>query len=819
MSHQKFTTWSKPLGWTAAGCLLLVTACGTDPVEEPNDLRRSDQYAAALTGFASCDDLDSYLADVSAELFAESAIYDYGYGGGVGVATPGRASDDSMDGDLSAPTAEAGGANGGADGPTDFTTTNVQEVGIDEPDMTKTNGQYTYVLQRGTLHILDSFPVEETYEVATLDIGGYADNMFLVGDTVVTFHGLATGEYRYDDRGGMDPGVPEPGAPEPMPEPAPDDEGGNEDAPMPGEEPIVTPDPLDDGAYFEGVRVTIIDVSNPEEPAVARRFDVEGQFTTARLVEGTVYLVHNSEPWYMDTGDLESQLMALDLPTVDYDASDEERRAARDVAYAAARPIIADWIASGGRDAMLPDLRTEDGRTELFDCTDLMRPEARAGISVLGVVGFQPSADAAPRGAGVIANGWQVYGSATSMYIAQDSRWWSWFNRDQAYAETQIHRFLLGDGSPVYAASGSVPGWILNQFSMSEHDGFLRVATTDQTNWGWGDGDIAIGVGDAVVVGGGTTEPSTTTEDSASSGGSAGSEGSEGAPPEDAGAPDSPDDADEKQNITRLADESEGDANNVFVLEQSGRSLEIVSGVRGIAPTERIYSVRFLGERGFVVTFRQTDPLYTIDLSDPRNPIVEGELKIPGFSTYLHPFGEDYLIGIGRDGTDDGQITDFQIQMFDVSDPTNPTRIHQEVLSAGSESGWGWSYSEAEHDHRAFTFYASQNLLAVPVTLEDYSGDWASESYSHFSGIIVYRVSAEDGFVEVGRVSHSFIPYNRYCLGVEGEGDCAEWTFPWYVNMRRSTFIDDYLLAISDQGVTASAISDLDEVLATVEFE
>lgn len=818
MSHQKFTTWAKPVRWTAAGCLLLVSACGTDPVEEPNDLRRSDQYAAALTGFASCDDLDSYLADVTTEMFAESAIYDYGYTT-VDVASPGRAGGEDTAGDLSAPTAEGGGANGGADGPTDFTTTNVQEVGIDEPDMTKTNGQYTYVLQGGTLHVLDSFPVEDTHEVATLAIGGYTDSMFLVGDTVVTFHGLATGEYHYDDRGGMEPGRPEP---MPAPEPMPDDEGGagdegDSDAPFPGEGPITEPDPLDDGTYFEGVRVTIVDVSTPDEPTITRRFDVEGQFTTARLVDGTVYLVHNSQPWYMDTGDLEDALMALDLPTVDYDASDEDRLAARDAVYAAARPLIADWIASGGRDAMLPDLRTEDGRTELFNCTDLMRPEARAGLAVLGVVGFEPTADAAPRGAGVIADGWQVYGSSTSMYIAQDSRWWSWFDRDQAYAETQIHRFLLGDGAPSYAASGSVPGWTLNQFSMSEYDGFLRVATTDQTNWGWGTDDIAIGVGDA-VVGGGTTEPSTTTEGSASSGGSAGSEDGEGAPPQQGGEQDSPD---EKQNITRIADESEGDANNIFVLEQSGRSLEIVSGIRGIAPTERIYAVRFLGERGFVVTFRQTDPLYTIDLSDPRNPVIEGELHIPGFSTYLHPFGDDYLIGVGRDGTDDGRITDFQIQMFDVSDPTNPTRIHQEVLSAGSEDGWGWSYSEAEHDHRAFTFYASQNLLAVPVTLEDYSGDWDSESYSHFSGIIVYRVSAEDGFVEVGRVSHSFMPFDRYCLGLEGapEGDCAEWTFPWYVNMRRSTFIDDYLLAISDQGVTASAISDLDEILATVGFE
>lgn len=870
---------------TAAFGVSALAACGTDDATNGDDLRRNDQYIAALQGFGSCDELDDYLTDLAAEAFAESYAYDY-YGMGRGGVDLAAGGDFEMED--GAPTAAPGGDANADDGggesagaPTDFTTTNTQEEGIDEPDLVKTNGQHTFVLNGQMLHVLDTFPVEDTHEIATLTLEGWGENMFLVGDKVVTFRSISTGEYSYgwdDDFGGGVPepdfdredsdssagsgGVPEPGfdgedsdpsedfgdeepsedgpgVPEPAPEPgddAPrDDDDSDSDAPLPSPEPRPEPiaDPLDDGEWFQGTRVTVIDVADPSAPTIERRFDIEGSYTSARLVDGIVYLVANASP---DNGvasyALYDELYSLDLPELDYDASEGQRLVARTLAYNAARPIIADWVASGGREALLPDLRTTDGRGELFDCTDLMHPEARSGFSVLSVIGFDPTSDADPSGAGVLADGWQVYGSATALYIAQDSRWWTWFDRDAAYAETQIHRFLLADGNPGYTASGSVPGWLLNQFSMSEHNGDLRVATTDSTNWGWGGGDgVDVAISEPVVVG--EMEPSGSSTGSAGGAPSAGGssdgaepeEGAGAAPESDGAAPEdgagAPPEGDRKQNITRLAPEEEGDANNVFVLRQDGRSLDIISGIRGIAPTEQIYAVRFKGDMGYVVTFRQTDPLYTIDLSDPEAPTVEGELHIPGFSTYLHPFGEGYLIGVGRDGDEFGNISDLQLQLFDVRDPSNPTRTHQEVLSTDSEGGWGWSSSEAEHDHRAFTFYAAQNLLAIPVTLE--SSNWEDGAYSHFSGIIVFRVSAENGFEEVGRVSHSILPYDRYCTsGVEDaelEIACESWEFPWWVNMRRSGFIDDYLLAYSDQGVTASAIADLDEILSVVAYE
>jgi uncharacterized secreted protein with C-terminal beta-propeller domain len=773
MSNQKFKTWL--YRGTLVAAAIGASACAGD--EEPtDDLRRSDQYIASLQSFSSCEALDDYLVDVTAEQVAQSYVDGWGYDvrdGGV---------DFAQDDTVAAPTAEGGGET---NGPTDFTTTNVQEAGVDEPDLLKTNGQHTYVLTGQTLRVLDSFPVEETHEVATVDLEGYGDNMFLVGDRIVVMRGIYTGQY-YDTGG--DRGEPEPDVELP-------------DAPVePGEpgEPVV--DPLDDGTYFEGTRVTVIDVSEPTAPSIERRFDIQGNYTTARLVDGIVYLVTNTQADYSNTESLYQAFYDLDLPELSYDASEAERDAARARVYAAALPLVEQWVDNGGRDGLLPDVRTADGRSELFACTDIMRPNARAGVSILGVTAFDPANSGELFGSGVMANGWQVYGSANALYVAQDSRWWSWFNRENAYAQTQIHRFSLNGGDPIYTASGSVDGWILNQFSMSEHEDYLRVATTDQTSWGWGGGGVAVG-GDVAVADGGSTEPSTTVDVDA--------------PPE---VPAETDGSDEKQNIVRIAPEEEGDANNVFVLQQNGNSLDVVSGIRGIAPTERIYSVRFVGDTGYVVTFRQTDPLYVIDFSDPTAPIIDGELHIPGFSTYLHPFGDGYLIGVGRDGDEEGRVGDFQVQLFDVRDPANPTRIHQTVLETGASDGWGWSNSEAEHDHRAFTFYESRNLLAIPITLENYDGEGA---YRFFSGAIVFEVSAENGFVEQGRVSHSHMPYDEYCGGssdVEEGSDCAEWGFPWYINMRRTSFIDDYLLAFSESGTTVSEIGAIDEVVAEVRY-
>lgn len=770
MTAQKFDTpWtptSRPraAAWIASALLGVgsLAACGEDDTA-PVD---PSVYTASLSAFTSCDSLDDYIVDAATDAFVQA--YAYGYYGGRG----------GVDFDEGAPTSDAGGETP-SDSPNEVTGTNNQEVGVDEPDLVKSDGNYMYVLQNQTVHVVEAWPADAMHEVATYELSGWGDQMFLDEDRLVVFTHVYTGEDPY--WGGR-------GEPEPMPD-VPDDEGGSGG----GDVPV---DPMDDGAWFSGTRVTILDVSDPSAPAEAAVFDIEGQIVNARMVDGRVYLVSRSSMYDVYDPALETAMEGLDIPELDYDATLEEREAAAETLRELVRPALAEYVATTGRDRLIPDVRTSaTDRTNLFSCGEMMHPATRAGLSVLSVVGFDPQSPTV-EGVGLIADGWQLYGSQEALYVAQDSRWWNWGVPTDRYTATHIHKFALNSGSPSYLASGEVDGWLLNQFSMSEHEGVLRVATTDQSNWGWGwGGDVAVDAGEGVseppMTDGGSTEPA-----EASAGSSGGSD---------------------DKTITELREDTSVDANNVFTLRQSGNELEVIGGIRGIAPTEQIFAVRFLGDTGYVVTFRQTDPLFVVDLSDPETPELRGELHIPGYSGYLHPLGDDHLIGIGRDGTDEGQILGVQLSLFDVSNPDAPTRTDTFTLGYG-DGFYGWS--EAEHDHHAFTFYESMGLLAIPVTLEDYSYD--SDAYSHFSGLIVFDVDT-DGIEEVGRVSHTMMAADRYCGDID-ETDpepveaCSSWDYPWWVNMRRSVFADNVLYAISDMGVTASTVDALDEVVAEVRY-
>jgi hypothetical protein len=143
----------------------------------------------------------------------------------------------------------------------------------------------------------------------------------------------------------------------------------------------------------------------------------------------------------------------------------------------------------------------------------------------------------------------------------------------------------------------------------------------------------------------------------------------------------------------------------VSVLRPQGSLLVTIGSVGGLGKSEQIYAVRFLGTQAYVVTFRQTDPLYVIDLSDPANPVLSGELKIPGYSAYLHPVGDGLLLGVGQDADVDGRVQGTTLSLFDVSDPSNPQRISS--LPIGG-------YSEAEWDHKAFLYWPEDGTIVIP---------------------------------------------------------------------------------------------------------
>jgi uncharacterized secreted protein with C-terminal beta-propeller domain len=312
----------------------------------------------------------------------------------------------------------------------------------------------------------------------------------------------------------------------------------------------------------------------------------------------------------------------------------------------------------------------------------------------------------------IMAGAQTVYASTSGLYVASQ-RYVAALENGRALParpRTQIHRFDASkDGETTYASSGEVSGFVLNQYSLSEFDGALRVASTEEPQWF-----------------------------------------------PDAGA--------------------QGESESfVTVLAERGSLLAPLGRVGGLGKGERIYAVRFAGDKGYVVTFRQVDPLYTLDLSDPQKPAVRGELKILGFSSYLHPIGDDLLLGLGQDANEQGQTQGTQLSLFDVSDLSAPKRLHQQALGESTSSA-------AEHDHHAFLYWPRTKLTVVPVS--------AYRPEDAFHGAIGFQVERDKGISELGRAEH--------------DGGMIV----------RSLVAHGRLLTVSDRGVLASTL----DTLAPVSF-
>ena len=314
-----------------------------------------------------------------------------------------------------------------------------------------------------------------------------------------------------------------------------------------------------------------------------------------------------------------------------------------------------------------------------------------------------------------------MYVSMNNIYITYANDWY-WYS--EWGEKTIIHKISIENGKIEYRSRAEVPGRVLNQFSMDEHQGYFRIATTTGDVWG----------------------------------GSA--------------------------------------RNHVYVLDDG---LNIVGRLEGLAPGERIYSARFMGNRAYLVTFKKIDPLFVIDLTDPTNPRTLGELKIPGYSDYLHPYDETHVIGVGKDTYDMGSFAWYQgikIALFDVSDPANPVEISKYVIGDRGTDSCVLS------DHKAFLFSRSKNLLVIPISLAEinrgmYPGEVPPNAYGEtvWQGAYVFSVSVEDGLVLRGRITHQ---------------DDAWLDSSYYV--KRSLYINDVLYTISDELVKMNDLESLDEI-------
>ena len=289
--------------------------------------------------------------------------------------------------------------------------------------------------------------------------------------------------------------------------------------------------------------------------------------------------------------------------------------------------------------------RTSSGRV---DCQRVSRPVHYSGLTMLTV--YSLDLDAPVPGVGqpatVVADGQVVYGTGTRLYIAADDAWMTAGRAGPAPTSSST-------STQIYEFDVSEPGRPAFEAS-GELSGWL----IDQYAMSEYDGSLRVVTTTAGTVPGGAALP---------------------------------------------ASESA-----MHVLKRRGEALVEVGRLDGLGRGERVYSVRFVGPTGYVVTFRQTDPLYVVDLRDPANPAAVGELKLTGYSAYLHPAGDGRLIGVGQEASARGRVLGTQVSLFDVRDPSNPDLLARYQLNGGR--------SEAEVDPHAFLFWPKTGLVLIPVT-------------------------------------------------------------------------------------------------------
>jgi hypothetical protein len=258
--------------------------------------------------------------------------------------------------------------------------------------------------------------------------------------------------------------------------------------------------------------------------------------------------------------------------------------------------------------------------------------------------------------------------------------------------------------------------------------------------------------------------------------------------------------------------------NHLFVLADNlAGKLDVVGAVNGFGVDERIFSARFLGDRGFVVTFRQIDPLFAFDLSNPNNPQLVGELEIPGVSTYIHPLDENHLLTIGFSGDMFGLNPGFQLQIFDVQDLASPRLMHAYSPNFSAD---GFTWTLAMYDHLAFNYFDAAKVLTIPVQY------YADSLEQHFSGFAAFSVDVQAGFSELGRLDHSDLARNDYCIDPLAATDGSVCEFGVYLEAAYplrsvSGLVGDqtYIYTFSNVGIKASNANDFGTSLSVLPLE
>ena len=455
----------------------------------------------------------------------------------------------------------------------DYSGTNVQEAGVDEPDIVKTDGNTLYALENGELEsvdvsgdspkLLDTLPLES----------GYSSELLLYGTHLLVLS-----------------------------------RGNDFVEPLPAM-PAAMYFPVDTNTVL-----TLVDVSNPSNLQVIQTETIDGGYVAARMIGSTVRIVSSTS-------------LPLELPFA-----------------AGSRPQNESVVEHSTLKQWLPTYQLGQGKARpLVQCDDVRYPIGFSGLGMTTVTTIDLSQGLAPvSSTGVMADTGIVYASPTTLYVATEQWGFRPLPAEPEVpipgAQTEISAFDISDPTTTtYLGSGTVPGYLLSQWSLSEFQGILRVVSTDSPAW-WGDG------------------PASQTY--------------------------------------------------LTTLEPENGQLVQVGQLGGLGQGERVYAVRFIGNDAYVVTFQQVDPLHVIDVSDPANPQLAGELMLSGYSAYLQPINGNLLLGIGQDVGSDDEPTGAQASLFDISDLSNPSLVAHDSLGEG--------VSAVESDSHAFLYWPQTNLVVLP---------------------------------------------------------------------------------------------------------
>ena len=592
----------------------------------------------------------------------------------------------------------------------EYSTTNVQVKNVDEPDYLKNDSKYVYIVSKNTLSIIDAYPAESAKLILkiALDIESqYIENMFLNEDRLVIF---------YNDQS--------------------------------DDEIIPLYDFVPRRSYSPITHALIVDVSDKENPSILKDYSIDGNFRDARMIGNYVYFVTNSnidyqypkfpviledsvpiitpDAFYFDNREQFSNFNTLTAIDVFGDTINSETFL---MGYSGTFYVSEDNFYLTYQQN-LPFTYYENSEQDRF--FDVIVPLLSKNIQEeIKIIQNDPNTNSSTKWIKISELMQESYNKMDKKekeelfeQIREKLTEYDIKNQEES-RKTIIHKISIEQGKIEYVAKGSVPGRLLNQFSMDQNEDRFRVATT--------------------------TEYYT-----------------------------------QYQGMTR--------ANAVYVLDEE---LNLVGGLDEIAPDESIFSARFIDDRLYLVTFQQIDPFFVIDLSED-TPKILGELKIPGFSNYLHPFDEDHIIGIGRDtkeiGNERVQQLGIKIALFNVENVNEPKVVDDIIVGDSSTS------SEALHNHKAFFFDKTKKIISIPIngnidTLDSLNEKLITPEYNRWSGFYVFDLDEKEGFSTKGTITHSNNEGRYYGL-----------------NNARTFFIGDVLYTASEDYLKMNDIDELKEI-------